>query len=274
MNWLQALILGIVQGLTEFLPVSSSAHLVLVPWALGWKLKPEAAFVFDVLVQLGTLAAVVIYFWADLMHMLRATLRAVLARRWTDDPYLRLTGLVILGTIPAVVAGLLLKPLVEAAFDSPAAVSLFLLVTAGVMFAAEKVGRGTASLESATWVDALWVGLAQALAIFPGISRSGSTLAAGLARGLPRPAAARFSFLLYIPVMIGAGLIAGLDLAALPAAASYVPTVLLGAAAAAVVGYLAIHWLLTFVSRHSLTVFSLYCLAAGCAGLLLSWLRG
>ena len=274
MSWFQALVLGIVQGLTEFLPVSSSAHLVLVPWALGWDLQPEAAFVFDVLVQLGTLVAVVIYFWPDLMHMLRSTLRAAITRRWTDDADLRLTWLVVLGTIPAVVAGLLLKPAVEAAFGSPAAVSAFLLVTAGLLFAAEKASRRTAPLEAATWADALWVGLAQALSIFPGISRSGSTIAAGLARGLQRPAAARFSFLLSIPVMIGAGLVAGLDLAALPDAAAYVPTVLVGFVAAAVVGYISIRWLLAFVSRHSLSVFSVYCLAAGLAGLLLSWLRG
>ena len=274
MSWFQALVLGIVQGLTEFLPVSSSAHLVLVPWVLGWEVKPEAAFVFDVLVQLGTLAAVVIYFWPDLMHMLRSTLRAVIARRWTGDAYLRLTWLVVLGTIPAVAAGLLLKPVVEAAFASPAAVSVFLLVTAGLLFAAEKVSRQTAPLESATRADALWIGLAQAISIFPGISRSGSTIAAGLARGLQRPAAARFSFLLSIPVMIGAGLVAGLDLAALPDSGAYLPIVLVGFVAAAVVGYLSIRWLLRFVGRHSLTIFGIYCLAAGLAGLLLSWLRG
>lgn len=274
MSWFQALVLGIVQGLTEFLPVSSSAHLVLVPWALGWDVKPEAAFVFDVLVQLGTLVAVVVYFWPDLMHMLRSTLRAAIARRWTGDADLRLTWLVVLGTIPAVAAGLLLKPVVEAAFANPAAVSAFLLVTAGLLFAAEKVGRHTAPLESATWADALWVGLAQALSIFPGISRSGSTMAAGIARGLQRPAAARFSFLLSIPVMAGAGLVVGLDLAALPEAAAFVPSLVVGFVAAAVVGYLSIHWLLAFVSRHSLTVFSIYCLAAGLAGLLIAWLRG
>jgi undecaprenyl-diphosphatase len=273
-SWFQALVLGIVQGLTEFLPVSSSAHLVLVPWALGWDVDPEAAFVFDVLVQLGTLVAVVIYFWTDLMQMLRSTLRAAIARRRTGDAHLRLTWLVVLGTIPAVAAGLLLKPVVEAAFGSPTAVSVFLLVTAGLLLGAERFGRPAAPLESATWIDALWVGLAQALSIFPGISRSGSTIAAGLTRGLQRTAAARFSFLLSIPVMIGAGLVAGLDLAALPGAAAYVPTVLVGFVAAAVVGYLSIRWLLAFVSRHSLTVFSLYCLAAGVAGLLLSWLRG
>ncbi|MBM3122614.1 MAG: undecaprenyl-diphosphatase, partial [Chloroflexi bacterium] len=142
------------------------------------------------------------------------------------------------------------------------------------LFGAEKLGRPAAPLESPTWIDALLVGLAQALSIFPGISRSGSTIAAGLTRGLQRTAAARFSFLLSIPVMIGAGLVAGLDLAALPEAAPYLPTVLVGFVAAAVVGYLSIRWLLAFVTRHSLTVFSLYCLAVGAAGLLLSWLRG
>lgn len=273
MTWFQALILGIVQGLTEFLPVSSSAHLVLVPWALGWTFDPEAAFVFDVLVQLGTLAAVVVYFRSDLGQMLRATLRALVERRWTGDPYLRLTWLTALATVPAVVAGLLLKPLVESAFGSPAVVSGFLLVTAGLLFGAERLARHAQDLDGAKWADAGWVGLAQALSIFPGISRSGATIAAGRWRGLARPAAARFSFLLSIPVMIGAGLVAALDLMALPAAGATLPVVLVGFAAAAVAGYLSIRWLLAFVSRHSLAVFSAYCLAVGLLGLLWSWAR-
>ena len=274
MTWFQALILGIVQGLTEFLPVSSSAHLVLVPWALGWTFDPDAAFVFDVLVQLGTLVAVVAYFWDDLTHIVGGTLRAVILRKRTDDAYVRLAWLIVLATLPAVVAGILLKTLVEQAFGSPLAVSGFLLVTAGLLFMAERLGKHLKPLEATTWADAVWIGLAQALALFPGISRSGSTIAAGLVRGMQRPAAARFSFLLSIPVMIGAGLLAVRDLAALPSAATMIPTLLMGFAAAAIMGYLSIRWMLRFVARHSLDVFSAYCALVGLLGLLVAWLRG
>jgi undecaprenyl-diphosphatase len=273
-TWFQALMLGVVQGLTEFLPVSSSAHLVLVPWALGWTFDPDAAFIFDVLVQLGTLVAVVAYFWGDVTLIVRGTLRAVILRKLSDDVYVRLAWLIVLATLPAVVAGVLLKPLVEKAFGSPLAVSGFLLLTAGMLFVAERIGKRQKPLEATTWVDAIWIGLAQALALFPGISRSGSTIASGLVRGMQRPAAARFSFLLSIPVMIGAGLLAVRDLAALPAAAAQVPPLLLGFAAAAVVGYLSIRWMLGFVARHSLIVFSAYCALIGLLGLLVAWLRG
>jgi undecaprenyl-diphosphatase len=274
LTWFQALILGIVQGLTEFLPVSSSAHLVLVPWALGWTFDPDAAFVFDVLVQLGTLVAVVAYFWDDLTHIVGGTLRAVILRKRTDDAYVRLAWLIVLATLPAVVAGILLKTLVEQAFGSPLAVSGFLLVTAGLLFMAERLGKHLKPLEATTWADAVWIGLAQALALFPGISRSGSTIAAGLVRGMQRPAAARFSFLLSIPVMIGAGLLAVRDLAALPSAATMIPTLLMGFAAAAIMGYLSIRWMLRFVARNSLDVFSAYCALVGLLGLLVAWLRG
>ena len=274
MTLFQALVLGIVQGLTEYLPVSSSAHLVLVPWALGWVFDPDAAFVFDVLVQMGTLVAVIAYFWKDLVHMLRATLRALLRRAPVHDPYVRLAGWIVLGTLPAVVAGIALKDIVEAAFGSPLATSGFLLVTAALLLAAERIGKRVRPLESATWKDAVWIGLAQAVALFPGISRSGATISAGLVRDLDRPGAARFSFLLSIPVMIGAGMLTLGDLAALPAAADYAPAVLVGFTSAAVVGYASIRWLLGFVTRHSLAVFSAYCALVGLLGLAIGLVRG
>ena len=274
MSLFQAFVLGIVQGLTEYLPVSSSAHLVLVPWALGWEFDPDAAFLFDVLVQMGTLVAVVAYFWKDLVQMVRATLQALFQRKVTDDPYVRLACWIVLGTLPAVAAGVALKDVVEAAFASPMATSGFLLVTAALLFVAERIGKRLRPLESATWKDAVWIGLAQALALFPGLSRSGATISAGLVRDLDRHSAARFSFLLSIPVMIGAGLLALGDLAALPSAASYAPAVLVGFASAAVVGYASIRWLLGFVTRHSLAAFSAYCALVGLGGLGIGLLRG
>jgi undecaprenyl-diphosphatase len=271
---LQAFVLGIVQGLTEYLPVSSSAHLVLVPWALGWEFEPNAAFAFDVLVQMGTLVAVVVFFWKDLIQMLRAVFQALRERRVTQDPYIRLAGWIVLGTIPAVVAGMALKDTVEAAFGSPAATSAFLLVTAALLLIAEWIGKRLRPLESLTWKDAVWIGLAQALSLFPGISRSGATMSAGLMRHLDRPGAARFSFLLSIPVMLGAGALALADLAALPSAASFAPAMVVGFVAAAVVGYASIRWMLGFVTRHSLAVFSAYCAIIGLLGLGLGLMRG
>lgn len=274
MTLFQALVLGIVQGLTEYLPVSSSAHLVLVPWALGWEFEPDAAFAFDVLVQMGTLVAVIAYFWKDLVHMLRAILQALTRREAVQDPYLRLAGWIVLATLPAVVAGIALKDLVQAAFGSPLATSGFLLLTAALLLAAERIGKRLRPLDSATWKDAVWIGLAQALALFPGLSRSGATISAGLMRGLDRPGSARFSFLLSIPVMIGAGVLTLGDLAALPGAAAYVPAVLVGFASAAIVGYASIRWLLGFVTRHSLAAFSAYCALVGLLGLAIGLVRG
>jgi len=274
LSLLQALILGIVQGLTEYIPVSSSAHLVLVPWALGWEFEPNAAFAFDVLVQMGTLVAVVVYFWKDLLHMSRAVLQAVRERSVIQDPYVRLAGWIVLGTVPAVIAGLALKDTVESAFGSPVATSAFLLVTATLLLIAERIGKRLRPLESLTWKDAVWIGLAQAVSIFPGISRSGASISAGLICGLDRPSAARFSFLLSIPVMIGAGGLALADLASLPSAASFAPAVAVGFVSAAVVGYASIRWMLGFVTRHSLAVFSAYCAIIGLLGLGLGLIRG
>ena len=274
MSLLQAFVLGIVQGLTEYLPVSSSAHLVLVPWALGWEFEPNAAFAFDVLVQLGTLVAVIVYFWKDLMQMLRAVFQALRERRVTQDPYIRLAAWIVLGTIPAVIAGVALKDAVESAFASPVATSAFLLVTAVLLFIAERIGKRVRPLESLTWKDAVRIGLAQAVSIFPGISRSGATISAGVMRDLERPAAARFSFLLSIPVMIGAGALALADLARLPSAASFAPALVIGFVSAAIVGYASIHWMLGFVTRHSLAVFSAYCAIIGLLGLGLGLIRG
>lgn len=270
MSLFQAAILGIVQGLTEFIPVSSSAHLVLVPWALGWEFDPGPAFIFNVLVQLGTLVAVMIYFRRDLITLLRAALRGLNSRKPLADPDSRLAWLIVLASIPAAAAGVLIKGVVERAFDSPIAVCGFLIVTAALLWIGERIGRRARSLEALTPLDAIWVGMGQAFALFPGISRSGATIAAGLARHLQRPDAARLSFLMSVPVMLGAGAIALLDLAAMRAPASLVPSLAVGFALAAVVGYLSIRWLLGYLARRPLGPFALYCFLVGTAGLLIN----
>jgi len=264
----QSLILGIVQGLTEFLPISSSGHLVLVPHFLGWHLETDYTFAFDVLVQLGTLVAVIVYFWDDLWRIAWGWL-AALARRepWTT-PEARLGWYLILATLPAVVGGLLLADRVEAAFTSPRAVGGFLLLTAALLLAADRLGRLARPFNALNGWDALVMGLFQVLALFPGVSRSGSTIAGGLFRGLDRPAAARVSFLMSVPVMLGAGALTLADLLRHPqvAQAAWLPLTV-GFLSAAVSGYLAIRWLLRYLMRHDLRVFVVYCVLIGALAL-------
>lgn len=259
MTLLQAILLGIIQGLTEFLPVSSSAHLVLVPYLLDWDIPEQTAFAFDVLVQVATLAAVLAYFWKDLFTIARAWLSGLWQRKPFEDPAARLGWLLILATIPAGLFGLLAKDAIESAFASPLATALFLLVTAALLTAAERLGRRTRALESLTWRDALWVGVFQAVSVFPGVSRSGATISGGMFRDVERPAAARFSFLLSIPIMLAAGLLATLDLIEIPNFTSLLPTFIPGFLVAAVTGYLAIRWLLRYLSHRPLYVFAIYC---------------
>lgn len=270
MTVLQALILGILQGTTEFLPISSSGHLVLVPWLLGWELDSQSAFIFDVLVQWGTLTAVSVYFRRDLLALLRAAWRGVLERQPFRNRERRLAWLLLLSSLPAAAAGLALKDPVQKAFEAPAAVSGFLLLTAGLLSFSERIGKHTRSLSSFTWKDALWIGAAQILALFPGVSRSGATIAGGLTRDIRRAEAARFSFLMSVPIMLGAGLVALRDLIENSASVSAIPPLLVGFLAAAIVGYAAIRWLLTYLSRHPLTIFIVYCTTLGISGLLLS----
>jgi len=270
MTILQAILLGIVQGLTEFLPISSSGHLVIVPYLLGWDIPAQDAFIFDVLVQVATLLAVFAYFWSDIIAILRAVLSGLLNRRPFEEPQARLGWQLVIATLPAGVIGLALKPAVERAFDSPAATGFFLIITAGILFLAERIGKRLRKLESLTWKDAVWIGFAQALAIFPGISRSGATTAGGMTRNLERAASARFAFLLSIPIMLAAGGLACLDLLQIPDFISLLPAFLPGFLAAAIVGYFSIRWLLRFLTHHSLYIFVVYCTVLGALVLILS----
>lgn len=271
MTIIQAIILGIIQGITEFLPVSSSAHLVIAPFLFGWKIPEEQIFPFDVLVQIGTLLAVIVYFRRDLWEIIQAVLVGIKNRKPFGEPRARLGWYIALATIPAALFGLLVKDLVEQAFGSPRATAFFLLGTAVILIVAERVGQRTRSLEHLTWLDALWIGFAQALSVFPGISRSGSTIAGGMLRNLERPAAARFSFLIMVPVMLAAGLLSLIDLAAVPDLSSFLPVIAAGFIVSAVIGYMAIHWLLGFLGRRPLYVFSIYCAALAALTLLVSY---
>jgi undecaprenyl-diphosphatase UppP len=259
MTFFQSLILGIVQGLTEYLPVSSSAHLVLVPYLFNWTFPTSQIFPFDVLVQLGTLVAVILYFWKDIVSILKSFFKGLIDKEPFKDPQARLGWYLILATIPAGIAGVLIKSQVEAAFSSPRLTAFFLFGTAALLILADLIGKRTRQMEDLTWWDALWIGLFQAISIFPGISRSGATITGGMTRNFDRSTSARFSFLMSIPVMLGAGLVSLKDLAAVPDLGSFLPVLLVGFIAALIIGYLSIHWLLAFLRRQRLWYFAAYC---------------
>lgn len=254
MTVIEALILGAVQGLTEFLPVSSSGHLVLFQHLLGIQ---EPPLTFDIMVHVGTLVAVFIVFWPDITDILR-------------KPLNRLTYLIIVGCIPAGLAGFFLQDLFEKAFSSILVVGLGLLFTGAILMAAERYSKaytGLKEIHETTYMDAVWIGLMQALAIVPGISRSGSTISAGLFRGMDRVFAARFSFLLSIPVILGAAMLQLKDIAAVGINGITLMPMAVGFIAAVGFGYFAIKVVLQIINQGRLSVFSHYCWAIGAIAL-------
>jgi undecaprenyl-diphosphatase len=273
MTFFQSILLGIVQGLTEFLPISSSGHLVIVPYILGWDIPPQDAFIFDVLVQVATIAAVIAYFWSDLLIIARALFQGIKTRKPMADPNSQLGIYILIATLPAGLIGFVFKDLVEQAFNSPIATGFFLLVTAALLFLAERASNRRRNLDQINWKDALWIGLFQALAVFPGVSRSGSTIAGGMVRNLDREPAARFSFLIYIPIMVAAGALALIDLASMPSASESLIVFATGMLTSAITGYLAIRWLLRYLTRHRLYVFAVYCGIIGILTLAVSLIR-
>jgi undecaprenyl-diphosphatase len=269
MSILQAIILGIIQGATEFIPVSSSGHLVLVPWLLNWD---SPALVFDTVVHWGTLVAVLAYFWRDWWSLILAWLRGLARWDWSDT-HARLMWLILLGTVPAAILGYLLEAFFESLFGEPVWVSIFLLVTAGLLALGEWLGSRTRELANLKWPDALLIGLGQAAAIAPGISRSGATMTVGLLRGVKRAAAARFSFLLSTPIIFGAGLFSLLDLRSAPEPLAQVPLLITGFVAAAATGYLCIWLLLRYLQNRKLYPFAAYCACLAVFCLVVAWLR-
>jgi undecaprenyl-diphosphatase len=263
MSFIQSLILGVVQGITEFLPVSSTAHLILVPWLLGWKFEPKVAFVFDVLLQLGTVAAVIAYFWKDLTEIARQSWRGLVSGRPFGTEKARLGWLIVLATVPAVVVGLLFKPFFESLHRNPTVVAGILTAAAALILATERVGRRDRDISSIGWRDALFIGASQSLALLPGVSRSAATICGGMLCHLERPSAARFSFLMSVPVLIAAAVLAVKDLVELPGFGAYLPPLAAGFVASAVVGFASIHWLLSYLARHPMNVFAWYRLLAG-----------
>jgi len=270
MSLVQALILGIVQGATEFLPISSSGHLVLVPWLLHW---PEPSLAFDTLVHWGTLLAVLAVFWRDLVALTRAWARSLVERN-LDSPEARLAWLIVVGTLPAALAGFLWQDFFESLFSSPGWVAALLLVTGAILALSERLGKRQRSMGDLGWLDSVLIGLAQGMAIAPGISRSGATIAMGLLRGVKREAAARYSFLLATPIIFGAGLLQLAKLSRAEAVEARLPTIIVGFLTAAVSGYLGIRFLLAYLQRGRLYVFAIYCWLVGTVSLTILLLRG
>jgi len=258
MTLLQSLFLGVIEGLTEFIPVSSTAHMLIVQKLFNIP-SSDAMFAFLILVQIGPLLALILYFWNDLLSLVKA----FFAKPFST-PQNRLVWYIIIATIPALLAGLLLKHIVEGLFKTPMLEAAIRLLTAALLLAlAEFFGRRSRKLESMTWLDALVVGLFQIIAVFPGASRSGATISGGMLRGLDRPSAARFAFLLAIPVMLAASGYESLDVLKMTNLGQFLPLLAVGLVTAAIVGWLAIKWLLDYLNRHSLYSFAVYCAILG-----------
>ena len=264
MSIIQAIILGIVQGITEFLPISSSGHLVILPYFFNWQLPAKEAFIFNVLVQIGTLVAVIFYFWKDLVSILVDFFKQLLAGKPFATHAARMGWLLIVATIPAGLAGLLFSDVVEKAFSSPLVAGIGLLVTAGLMLLAEKVSQKIGDSNDISLLTALTMGWMQMFALFPGISRSGSTISGGMPWHLRREAAGKFSFLMSIPIMLAAGGLSAYKLVReVPDLGNFLPIMAIGFLTAMVVGYIAIRWLLKFLAKNSLIYFSAYCCLLG-----------
>lgn len=263
MTFIQAIILGIFQGLTEFLPISSSAHLVIVPFLLKWDLNPDFVMVFNTLIQLGTLVAVIVYFWQDLQTIVRAWFEGLKTRKPFENQDSKMGWLLILATIPAGLFGMLLQSKVREAMGSAVATAIFLFVTAILLTVTELWSRKTRDLSKLSALDAGIIGLFQAVSIFPGISRSGATISGGMWRGLKRESAARFSFLMSIPVMLAAGLLEVIELFEIPGLTTMIPQLLVGFVVAGIIGYLSIRWFLGYLRQKTLLPFAVYCAVLG-----------
>lgn len=256
MNIFHAFVLGLVQGLGEFLPISSSAHLIITPWLFKWQ---DPGLGFDVALHWGTLLAVLIYYWRDVILILKGFWHSLwpATRDLQENIYQKLAWLLIIASVPGAVIGYLLESRAERVFRSPLLIVVTMAVFGIILWAADKFGGKVKNLDRIKWLDALWIGLSQALAIIPGVSRSGATIATGLSMGFKREDAARFSFLMSMPIIFGAGLVSFKHFGEGVSGGE----LLVGFVTAAVVGFLAIKWMLSYLSRRDYKIFVWYRLA-------------
>ncbi len=265
----KAIILGVVQGLTEFLPISSSGHLVLFEQVLNYK---EGGLAFEVFVHFGTLIAVLIVFRKDILNMIRclpavpAFLKNGMKIQSEEDKFKALTLFIIIGSIPAAFLGLLFEDTIEQLFDSHVLVLVALMVTGIIMWSSRYTEE---KLSFMNWRHSVWIGLAQAFAIIPGISRSGSTIVGGMWLGINRELTARFSFLLSVPVILGASILKLKDLLIAPPPAEQITNITSATIASAIAGYLAIIWLLNIIRKQKLEWFGVYCALVSIIGLII-----
>ena len=264
----QAIVLAIVQGLTEFLPVSSTAHLTLFPWLLGWK---DPGLTFDVALHAGTLVAVFVYFWRLWLQMLQSVVRP----GNPADPKLagsrQLLLYVILGTIPAAIIGWLFEKSIETNLRNPFVIATALIVVGLLMWWGDRRPDHEHALGQVTLMDSIFVGVSQALAVIPGVSRSGITMTAGLFRGMKRETSARFSFLLSTPIIAGAALKKGLEMYHEGIPTEMVMPLAVGVLVSAVVGYMVIAVLIRYLERRTFTIFVVYRVVLGVIVLLVGW---
>jgi undecaprenyl-diphosphatase len=268
----QAIVLGIVQGFTEFLPISSSGHLIVVPALLGWDDPFIESLAFSVMLHVATLAALLIYFARDWIRLVPAGLAAIRDRSFNGDPDRRLAWLLAATTIPAMIVGVALNDLIETVFREPRLVAMTLVAGAIILWLADRLGSRTRTIDQLGFGTALGIGAAQALALIPGVSRSGISISAGLFAGLDREAAARFAFLMATPITAGAGLWearkilageAGVDLPLAPLVA--------GMLASLIAGLLAIAFLMRYLRTHGVGIFVAYRLVLA-AVVVVAWL--
>ena len=264
MDIFQAIIIGLVQGLTEFLPVSSSAHLIFAQQALG---VSDVGLAFDVLMHVGTLVAVIVYFFNDIVNMIKGFLLSLVdlkdgnfIREIKKDPYKKLAWLTILATIPVGVVGVLFNDIIESMFQGLTIPAFLLLVTGCLLYVSQRMNTGRIDVRNMTIKEALIMGCGQALAILPGLSRSGTTIAAGLFAGLDKEFAAKFSFILSIPAILGAAVFQLKDLSG---GNIEIGACIAGFVVAVISGYLAISVLLKIVREKSLDIFAYYCWIVG-----------
>jgi undecaprenyl-diphosphatase len=259
MNIFHALLLGIIEGLTEFIPVSSTAHMLIAQKLLNISSTDRIVIPFLVLVQIGPLLALVLYFWKDLWKIVRA----FFAKPFSTFEN-KMAWYIIIATIPALIFGYLLRDVVTALLGNTLLeAAIRLLITAVVLSLAEWLGKRNRSLEKMNWLDALFVGLAQVVAVFPGASRSGTTISGGMARGLDRPAATRFAFLMSVPIMAAAAGYESLSVLKAHIIGGLVVPLAVGFVVAAIVGWFAVKWLLGYLGRNSLYAFAAYCAVVG-----------
>jgi undecaprenyl-diphosphatase len=257
---LQSVVLGIVQGITEFLPISSTAHLILTPLFMGWK---DPGLTFDVALHVGTFLAVAAYFREDLSQMIRAGFTSLRRPNFAEDPYQRLAWLTVIGCVPAGIVGILFEKSIETTLRSPYVIASTLAGVALLLLLAEFVGKRDRDVKHLTLRDALLIGIAQACALIPGVSRSGATMTMGMFSGLSREAAARFSFLLGVPIIFASCLFKLRDLPGAGLSSTELFAMGVGVATSALTGYFVIKFLLSFLQKRSMMVFIVYRLFVG-----------